>query len=156
MKTNRAEKIVHELLKFWGANGLWITLFVFIGSFVFVSLFGNYPQWKQESYDEDLRNFFNPLLENVTYTGMYGTDNSIKLFFSYSDGSDLSKLDFERPNKQAIAKAWKIDILNLICVHEDFWAELETGNSIEIDLKDGDSLDGKGHITNMRIYEERC
>ncbi|MFC4701592.1 hypothetical protein ACFO4O_15660 [Glaciecola siphonariae] len=124
--------------------------------FFFVSLFGNYPQWKRDAYDEALRNFFDPLLDNVTYTRMQVGDNSIKLFFSYSDGSDLSKVDFERANKQEIVKAWKIDILNLVCVHDDFWAELKMGRSIEIDLKDGDSLNGKGHLTNMRIYEERC
>jgi hypothetical protein len=156
MKVSRSEKMVYRFLTFWGAKGAWVTLFVFVGSFLFVSLFGNYPQWKQKSYDEALRNFFDPLLKNATYTRMQVSDNSIKLFFSYSDGSDLSKVDFERPNKQDIVKAWKIDILNLVCVHDDFWAELEMGGSIEIDLKDGDSFSGKGHITNMRIYEERC
>lgn len=156
MKVSRSEKMVYRFLTFWDVKGAWVTLFVFIGSFLFVSLFGNYPQWKQESYDEALRSFFDPLLENVTYTRMQVSDNSIKLFFSYSDGSDLSKEDFERANKKDIIKAWKIDILNLVCVHDDFWDELKMGRSIEIDLKDGDSFNGKGHITNMRIYEERC
>ncbi|MBF7074572.1 hypothetical protein ISG33_14295 [Glaciecola sp. MH2013] len=156
MKVSRSEKVVYRFLMFWSAKGAWVTLFVIIGSFLFVSLFGNYPQWKQEDYNKALIKYFDPLLENVTYTRMQNGDNSTKLFFSYSDGSDLSKEDFERADKQDIVNAWKIDILNLVCVHDDFRAELKMGRSIEIDLKDGDSFNGKGHIANMRIYEERC
>ena len=156
MKASSSEKVIYKILTFWYAKGGWITLFVFIGSFVFVSIFGNYPQWKQESYKEDLKGFFEPLLENITYTGITYTKNSTKLYFSYSDGTDLSKFDYVRSNKQDLSVAWKINILNLVCVHDDFRAELQRGNSIEIDLKDGDSYNGRGHITNMRIYEDRC
>ena len=156
MKVSRSEKAVYRFLTFWDAKGAWVTLFVFIGSFVFVSLFGNYPQWKQNAYNEALKGYFEPLLENITYTRMSESANSIKLYFSYSDEADLSKFNFVRPDKKEISEKWKIEILNLVCVHDDFFAELQKGRSIEIDLKDGDLLKGKGHITNMRIYEERC
>ena len=148
--------LLEKLLLFFADNMPAIFAAVFIFSFLFTTFFGNYPQWQEEEYDQSLKQFFEPQLENVVYEWMLTSEPTIKLIFSYSDGTDLSLTNFKRTNRQSIAHRWKEDILNLVCVHEDLRGQLQKGRKIEIDLRDGDSHNGVGIITNMVINNERC
>lgn len=125
-------------------------------SFLFVMFFGNYPQWKEKEYKQALKQYFEPELENVIYEARSTYNFVMKLYFIYSDGTDLSLTDYKRPNRQEISNNWKMEILNLVCVHEELREQLQKGRLIEIDLRDGDSQFKPAIITNMVINNERC
>lgn len=134
----------------------YIVFGVFVFSFLFTLFFGNYPQWQDEKYHEALKQFFEPELQHITFNRISTSQPVIKLVFTYSDGTDLSLTNYQRPNKQQLKAEWKTSILNLVCVHDDLRKQLQRGRTIDIDLRDGDSQSRVSMITNMVITDAIC
>ncbi|NDW20182.1 hypothetical protein [Alteromonas hispanica] len=115
MEHHQFDKTIEKILLFWGQKGGLVIFGVIMFSFLFVMFFGNYPQWKEKEYKQALKQYFEPELENVIYEARSTYNFVIKLYFTYSDGTDLSLTDYKRPNRQEISNNWKMEILNLVC-----------------------------------------
>lgn len=121
------------------------------------SIFGSYPEREAAQIKLDLNAYFQPSMPNTEFKRMAFINNVwIKLYFEYSDGTDLSKTKYVRIDKAKLVERWKSDMLNLICANDNFRYELEAGRKIEVDLKDGDSLPKAQILANMAISKHRC
>jgi hypothetical protein len=102
-----------------------------------------------------LSEYFDPVLENITYQGDSYYSGYIKLSFLYSQDLQNSEIQHITEKKQDIVNRWKSRTIDLVCSHPHMRNELSVGTKFDIDLKEANH--GRVvQMANLKIDEARC
>ncbi|MCM2681110.1 hypothetical protein [Echinimonas agarilytica] len=140
-----------EKIQWWfiaNANKMYVITAVF--SFIFVMIWGNYPQWEYEEEKESYDTFFSTIDARISFVRHSSIGNNLRIILDF-DATALSPDDLK-----TIIPGYKSLILNRICNNQDFLDDLYNGYYYDVDLRDISTKYVFKNYFNLIIKYERC
>ena len=145
-------------LAWWSAHGGFLLFFVFFFSFIFVLIFGNYPQWIYKKQHEEFQQYLNVNEQNLSISYFTeGVSGNALVSLVYHDGFKPTSQNRLRPNKSEIVSKYKTIVAARICSHPVVLQNLGSGNwhTVSVDVRDGEAHVGKPYLFNLQLDKKR-